>query len=215
MPFQARTSISTSKDTKRCDVQFKTRKNRPFFFTFKAKEIPEIKIFRYSGGLSFASRAAFRELLNRKMGFDPQSVLRRRAKLEESSFANSSTSDSFDELMTKCIVLDFAALTFVDPAGVELLRQLQADYAKLGVVLFIASCSGQSPSKHKFDPGTVLLRSPLYFVLILFFFFAGPVYERFVICDREQKIESKFMIFATIHDAVLFAHTNVIRTKST
>ncbi|RZC35028.1 Sulfate transp and/or STAS domain containing protein, partial [Asbolus verrucosus] len=145
----------------------------------KAQEIPNIKIFRYSGGLSFASRTAFKELLTKKLGFDPASVLRKRIKMEESG--SRSISEDLD-LLTKCVILDFSALTFVDPSGVDQLRQLQSDYAKLDIAMYIAACS-------------------------------GPVYEKFVICDQEEKIESKFMIFPTIHDAVLFAQSNVLRTK--
>ncbi|XP_008201712.1 prestin isoform X1 [Tribolium castaneum] len=147
----------------------------------KAQEIQGVKIFRYSGGLSFASRSAFKELLNRKIGFDPASVLRKRARLEESPSRSTTVTEDFD-LLTRCVILDFASLTFVDPSGVDLLRQLQSDYAKLDIKLYIAACS-------------------------------GPVYEKFIICDQQEGIESKFMIFPTIHDAVLFAQSNVLRTK--
>ncbi|XP_044260385.1 prestin-like isoform X2 [Tribolium madens] len=147
----------------------------------KAQEIPGVKIFRYSGGLSFASRSAFKELLSRKIGFDPASVLRKRARLEEAPSTSTTCTEDFD-LLTRCIILDFAALTFVDPSGVDLLRQLQSDYAKLDIALYIAACS-------------------------------GPVYEKFIICDQQEGIESKFMIFPTIHDAVLFAQSSVLRTK--
>jgi solute carrier family 26 protein len=114
----------------------------------KAQEIPGIKIFRYSGGLSFASRAAFKDLLSRKIGFEPTSLLRKRTRLEES--ASRSVSDDYDDLLTRCIILDFSALTFVDPSGVDQLRQLQSDYAKLDIALYIAACSGTFVSYHSF-----------------------------------------------------------------
>lgn len=42
---------------------------------------------------------------------------------------------------------------------------------------------------------------------------SGPVYEMFKRCDKCDGKESKFMIFPTIHDAVLFAQTNVMNAK--
>lgn len=105
----------------------------------QTQEIMGIKIFHYSGGLNFASKAAFRNLLYRKLGFDPHSLLRKRLRLEES---RSSTVES-EELMLKCIVLDFSALTYVDPAGVDVLRQLKNVYAQLDIEMYIAACSGK------------------------------------------------------------------------
>lgn len=97
-----------------------------------------MKIFHYSGGLSFASRGSFKDLLIRKTKLDAAAVLRKRVKLADKGLEDG------DELLTKCIVLDFSCLTFVDPAGVDFLRSMQADYAKLGVSMYIAGCSGKS-----------------------------------------------------------------------
>lgn len=109
----------------------------------KAVEIEGIKIFRYAGGLSFASRTSFKELLFKRIGFDPANLLRKRTKMEESaSTPLTSTISSEMELLVKCIILDFGAVTFVDPAGVNLLRLLQGDFAKLEIVMYIANCSG-------------------------------------------------------------------------
>ncbi|KAJ8926282.1 hypothetical protein NQ314_021359 [Rhamnusium bicolor] len=140
-----------------------------------AHEIEGIKIFHYSGGLSFASRASFKDLLVRKTGFDATAVLRKRVKLQEKGIQG-------EELLTKCLLLDFSCLTFIDPAGVDFLRALQADCSKLNVTMYIAGCS-------------------------------GPVYEVMIRCDKVEKKENKFLIFPTVHDAVLFAKTNVLNRK--
>ncbi|XP_049825234.1 prestin-like isoform X2 [Aethina tumida] len=135
-----------------------------------AVEIEGVKIFHFSGGLNFASRAVFKEVLNRKIGFDAQEVLRKRSKLRGHGLEDD------DDLLTKYIILDFSAISYVDPSGVEFLRQLKSDYGKLGVEMFIVGCS-------------------------------GPVYEVIKRCDRMEKVESGFVIFPTIHDAVLYAST--------
>nr|CAI5854813.1 unnamed protein product [Callosobruchus analis] len=142
-----------------------------------AQEIDGIKIFHYSGGLNFASRTNFKEQLFRKTDLDTGAILRRQSVLAQKG----STAEE-EDLVTRCIILDFSAVTFVDPAGVTSLRMLQADYEKLGVRMFISGCS-------------------------------GPVYEIIMKCDAIEKKGSKFMIFHTVHDAVLFAKATIFNNK--
>lgn len=103
----------------------------------QAHPIDGVKMFHYAGGLSFASRSTFKEILNRKTGIDAAAILRKRVKLSET------VENGNEELMTKCVILDFSCVTFVDPAGVDLLRNLQSDYSKLGIKMFISGCSGK------------------------------------------------------------------------
>ncbi|CAG9861405.1 unnamed protein product [Phyllotreta striolata] len=137
-----------------------------------AKEIDGVKIFHYSGGLSFASRSSFKDLLVKKTEIDAAAVLRRRAKLLEKDIQED------EQFLVKCIILDFSSLTFVDPSGVDTLRGLQADYKQLNILMLISGCS-------------------------------GPVFEVMQKCDEVEKNEQKFLIFPTVHDAVLYAQVNV------
>ncbi|XP_072382681.1 prestin-like isoform X1 [Diabrotica undecimpunctata] len=138
-----------------------------------AKEIDGVKIFHYSGGLSFASRNSFKELLVKKTEFDAAAVLRKRAKLADKGLQDD------EEFLTKCIILDFSSLTFVDPAGVDFLRTMQDDYKRLNIYMLISGCS-------------------------------GPVFEVMHKCDEVEKKEKKFLIFPTVHDAVLYTQVNVL-----
>ncbi|CAH0548531.1 unnamed protein product [Brassicogethes aeneus] len=130
-----------------------------------AQEIDGIKIFHYSGGLNFASRTSFKNLINKKVGFDPQEILTKKSR------------DIIDgqeiSLITKWVMLDFSCLSYIDPSGVELLRQLQSDYKKLNITLYLVNLS-------------------------------GPVFEVIQKCDKTLELDSKFIIFPTIHDAVLY-----------
>lgn len=122
-------------------------------------EIAGIKIFHYSGGLNFASRTNFMEHLNKKMGFHLHQTISKRNELmqqqqdldnnystsataTEAALQNDESTSAQSGLMTKCIILDFACLTFIDPTGVDFLRQLQVDYAILDIDLYIAACLG-------------------------------------------------------------------------
>ncbi|KAF5287626.1 hypothetical protein FQA39_LY15829 [Lamprigera yunnana] len=101
-------------------------------------EIPGIKIFHYSGSLNFASTASFRSLLYRRTGFDPLAIYKKRK--EEYSHENSSNED--DEFISHCIILDFTALTYVDPSGVDALRTLFNSYSSIDIDMYICGCSG-------------------------------------------------------------------------
>ena len=105
---------------------------------FQVKEIDGIKIFHYCGALNFASKPTFRSTLLKKIGFKPASVLRQRKKLEEGRYSDFKLS----ELATKCIIVDFSALTYIDPTGVAFLRLLTDECTEIGVEFYVASCSG-------------------------------------------------------------------------
>ncbi|KAF7282110.1 prestin-like isoform X2 [Rhynchophorus ferrugineus] len=143
-------------------------------------EVPGLKIIHFVGGLSFASRDAFKDLFVQKVGLDPGAILRKRTKLKEKGIPL----DEEEDLLARGIVIDFSSLTFVDPSGVNFLRQLQSDLDKLRIALYLTGCSGQ-------------------------------VYEVITNCDRWEKKDSKFVIFPTVHDAVLYAQTNILVQNKT
>ncbi|XP_063234743.1 pendrin-like isoform X2 [Bacillus rossius redtenbacheri] len=95
-------------------------------------EVAGVKIFHYCGGLNFATRDHFRGELLRLVGVDPQTELRRRRKQAKKEAAAEQVSS---------IVLDFSALSYVDPSGVNLLKLLREDYAKIGVSIYLAGSS--------------------------------------------------------------------------
>lgn len=102
-------------------------------------EVSGLKIIHFVGGLSFASQNTFKKLFVEKVGLDPAAILRTRRKLMERGLSF----DNQEELLTRAIVVDFSSLTFLDPSGVNFLRQLQEDLDQLEIALYIAGCSGQ------------------------------------------------------------------------
>ncbi|XP_045468157.1 solute carrier family 26 member 6-like isoform X2 [Harmonia axyridis] len=101
------------------------------------QEIPSIKIFHFSGILNFSSRQVFTESFGQKLGFIPSKILRKRKYAEDHNL-----SFEFESLMMKYIIIDFASITYVDPAGIDLMRNLARDLDQLGISLYIAGCSG-------------------------------------------------------------------------
>ncbi|GJQ80669.1 hypothetical protein Trydic_g9253 [Trypoxylus dichotomus] len=101
------------------------------------QEIEGIKIFHYSGALHFASKAMFKEQLAKKIGFDPAKVL---AKQDDVKCNGEGKVP--EQLLVRCIILDFSAVTYVDPVAAQMLRTLAEECKKLGVSLYITNCSG-------------------------------------------------------------------------
>ncbi|XP_022902942.2 prestin-like isoform X1 [Onthophagus taurus] len=96
------------------------------------KEIEKIKIFHYCGSLNFATKHTFKNHLSRKIGFNPNELL---TKLEQNK-------NALPLIVIKCIIIDCSAITYVDPSGGDLLRDLSKTYEKLGIRFYVATCSG-------------------------------------------------------------------------
>lgn len=94
------------------------------------KEISGVTIFRFCGGLNFATNSAFKSSLWKMLGFEPEKVARQMK-----------TSPEYNNIKTKCLIIDFAPLNFVDPQGVNTLMSIQDSLAKLDIQMYIASCS--------------------------------------------------------------------------
>uniref|UniRef100_A0A1Y1LEY7 STAS domain-containing protein n=1 Tax=Photinus pyralis TaxID=7054 RepID=A0A1Y1LEY7_PHOPY len=139
------------------------------------QEMSGIKIFHYSGSLNFASNGAFKSMLFKRTGFDPMKLLTAKKKDLELT-QDSLTKSEGEELLTRCIILDFAALTYIDPSGVETLRSLIEQYRQIDVAMYICSCS-------------------------------ESVFETLKKCDSYDGKSCRFVIFPTIHDAVLFSQS--------
>lgn len=142
------------------------------------QEINQVKIFHYSGMLNFSSRQTFTDVFKKYVGFDPAKELKRIQYAEDHNLAYS----EYESVNIKYIIIDFCALTYIDPAGVTLLRNLVRDCEEMGITVYFTGCS-------------------------------GPVFETIRKCDQLEKKQSDFLLFPTIHDAVIFAqHSEAIKS---
>ncbi|XP_018323507.1 prestin isoform X2 [Agrilus planipennis] len=141
------------------------------------QEIHGIKIFHYTGSLNFSSKTLFRTLLYKRVGFDPIKVLSKRARQGETH-----NYDESADMLIKCVIIDFSALSYIDPAGVDQLRQICNVYKQLNIEVYFTGCS-------------------------------GPVYEVLMKCNVHENRTNQFIIFPTVHDAVLFAQAMLFTVK--
>ncbi|XP_036140086.1 solute carrier family 26 member 10 isoform X2 [Monomorium pharaonis] len=99
-------------------------------------EIPGIKIFHYSGTLNFASKQYFREEVYNIAEIVPQKELQKRLQ----AACNGSTAEQIKKL--RILILDFTALSHIDLAGANVLRNIVDEYCNIDVSIYIAGCSG-------------------------------------------------------------------------
>lgn len=106
----------------------------------KASEIPFVKIFRYCGSINFATKSSFRELLCKKLGINliQEIQFSKKPEIQQSGKLSFISSLNF-----KYLILDFSALTSIDPSSVTLLTSVIGDFTKLEVKVTFVGCSSQ------------------------------------------------------------------------
>ncbi|XP_014203830.1 solute carrier family 26 member 10 isoform X2 [Copidosoma floridanum] len=138
-------------------------------------EIFGVKIFHYSGSLSFANASQLGPNIQAKVGVEPRKILKYRAKLMKRNGNAYAESSEFENRCTlRCIVVDMSAVSSIDSAGVAALHDVVSEFASIDVPVYLAGC-------------------------------LGSVYDLIHKCDILKIGELGFTVFATVHDAVFFA----------
>lgn len=156
---------------------------------FQAKEIPNIKIFHYGGGLSFAQTEIFKNKLYKCVGLNPITVTQARKKelrkrLQTTRRTTVAEPETSIYLNVECIVtikfiiLDFSNVTFIDPSGVDMLSVIATSFQAIGVRIFIAATT-------------------------------DPVFQMIRKTTAGQKVAPYFSVYPSIHDAVLAARESL------
>ncbi|XP_024868942.1 solute carrier family 26 member 10-like isoform X1 [Temnothorax curvispinosus] len=99
-------------------------------------EIPGIRIFHYSGSLNFASKQYFREEVYKIAELVPQKELKKRLQAARNGIAT----EEIKKL--RILILDFTALSHIDLAGANVLRNIVDEYCSIEVSVYIAGCFG-------------------------------------------------------------------------
>lgn len=100
----------------------------------KAIEFDSIKIFHYSGALNFVSRTYFRSKLCSTIGIDLDKEIKLRSKDSHMDKPNN----------LKTVIVDFSALSYIDPSAVTGLKLLVSDFRKISINFFIAATTFQA-----------------------------------------------------------------------
>ncbi|KAG7477840.1 hypothetical protein MATL_G00073760 [Megalops atlanticus] len=131
----------------------------------QVKQVPGLLIFRSSATLYFANAEMYADALAQKSGIDVTEILslkkkqkedtlrkeRKDAARNEQEMEPQSQSEGNTEVRMgegpqpgpappHTIILDLSPVNFLDTAGVKTLSNIQKDYGKIGVEVFLAGC---------------------------------------------------------------------------
>jgi solute carrier family 26, other len=115
------------------------KRKEEYFYFLQAREIPNIKIFHYAGCLNFSGRLNFKTSLLRLLNINLAKETRRLNKSLDKYDAEKYLGPGF-----KCLILDFSALSYIDPSGVYALKVLVKEFTRVLVPIYISGSSCKS-----------------------------------------------------------------------
>lgn len=107
----------------------------------KAIEIPFVKIFHYGGSINFANKSSFRDILCRKLGINLIQEIQFSKRPDD--LKSSGKASYISSLNFKYLILDFSALTSIDPSSITLLTSVIDDFIKLDIKVTMIGCSSR------------------------------------------------------------------------
>ena len=133
-----------------------------------SEEIPGIKIFRFNSNLHFVTQNQFKEELF-KLTVNPTKLplihsdetMKSNQSEQKSEITNLTKKDMTDTYITDdtnskprlsdvyAVIIDFSSISYIDVMGLNLVKQLNADYGHVGISLVLANCSGAILCKMK------------------------------------------------------------------
>ncbi|XP_023312052.1 sulfate transporter isoform X3 [Anoplophora glabripennis] len=118
------------------------------------KQIDGIKIFHYCGGINFATRNIFKKDIMCLVEINPQKEIIYRSKLaeyinrdEDVDGKSKANKEKILKLQKKinthlrCLIMDFSSVSYIDPSGVSMLKNVIESFQKLDIPVYIAACS--------------------------------------------------------------------------
>ncbi|XP_029439133.1 sulfate transporter [Rhinatrema bivittatum] len=122
------------------------------------KTMPDIQIFRFEAPLCYVNKHHFKSALYKQTGLNPASVLAAEKKAAKSrlreekkeavvSFSSGQQEGEVsvqlfqERLPFHTLVIDCAAIQFLDTVGISTLREVLREYKELGIRVLLAQCS--------------------------------------------------------------------------
>lgn len=105
----------------------------------KAIEVSSVKIFHYGGTINFATKASFKNRLLAKIKLNLNEELKN-AEISKDNLDLIERNVVMDMDFSH-LVIDFSALSQIDPASVSMLNTLVKDFNKIKLRVSIAGCS--------------------------------------------------------------------------
>jgi len=104
----------------------------------KAEEVSRTKIIHYGGSINFATKASFKNRLCEKLQIN---LLKEMKHMNRIASGNEKGTKFVTNLGFDYLIIDFSALTTIDPSSVVMLTSVIKDFNKLKIRVSIAGCS--------------------------------------------------------------------------
>lgn len=128
-----------------------------------AKEIEGIKIFQFCGPIHYVSAELFERQLRYKTGVNVKQILR----AFDGEGKKTGQFDSRDLNLPTHIVLDFSMISYIDSAGVRILKKIIEDHEKINVIILIASLASHVASTIKGEKNLWESHKSLFYVTLV------------------------------------------------
>lgn len=111
-----------------------------------AQEIEGIKIFQFCGGLHFVNADLFERLLRHKTRVSVKEIVKHILEEEVVKF------NPRDLNLPVHIILDFSMISFIDSAGLHVIKKIIEDYQRVNVTISLAALASHVVTVVKSDP---------------------------------------------------------------
>lgn len=110
-----------------------------------AHEIDGIKIFQFCGPIHYVCADLFERFLRQKTRVDVKQIISRLAGQDLSEF------NPRDLNLPTHIVLDFSMISYIDSAGINVIKKIIEDYQSINIKVFLASLASHVATVVKSD----------------------------------------------------------------
>lgn len=110
-----------------------------------AQEIDSVKIFQFCGPIHYVCADLFEQLLRHKTRVNVKQVIQHIEEQEVAKF------DPRDLQLPTHIILDFSMISYIDSAGIYIIKKIIEDYERVNITILLASLASHVAAVVKRD----------------------------------------------------------------
>jgi len=111
-----------------------------------AQEIEGIKIFQFCGPVHYVCADLFDQLLRQRTRIDVKNITKEIASREQGLF------DPRELGLPTHIILDFSMISYIDSAGLHVIKKIIEDYNRINITILLASLASHVATVVKSEP---------------------------------------------------------------
>lgn len=119
-----------------------------------AKEIEGIKIFQFCGPIHYVCADLFEHLLRQKTKVNVKQILKQmnQQKPPDNQIQQPKLTTTSGAPLPSHIILDFSMISYIDSAGIHIIKKIFEDYQQIQITVMVASLASHVAAIVKSDP---------------------------------------------------------------